>query len=84
MKIDERRHYYLFHCDSEQKYSSLPIVARKPTASDILNAIKSSSSTSQLTKQIMAPVWELIFGCQILVMNFILGGSKGYSLGISI
>ena len=37
MKIDERRHYLFI--DSEHKYSSLPIVARKPTASDILNQI---------------------------------------------
>jgi len=80
MTIDERRHCLFI--DSEHKYSSLPIAARKTTASDILNATKSSSSTSQLTKQ-MAPVWELIFGCHILVMNFIFGGSKGYSLGIS-
>ena len=36
-----------------------------------------------LTRQI-APVWEDILGCQILVLNFILGGSKGYCLGIRI
>ena len=36
----------------------------------------------QLTKQI-APVCELTLGCQILVMNLILGGSNGYSLLIS-
>mmetsp|Transcript_31084 Transcript_31084/g.64046 ORF Transcript_31084/g.64046 Transcript_31084/m.64046 type:complete len:190 (+) Transcript_31084:226-795(+) len=35
-----------------------------------------------MSKQI-APVCELTFGCQILVLNFILGGSKGYPLGIN-
>ena len=30
----------------------------------------------------MAPVYELIFGCQILVSNFIFGGLNGYSDGI--
>jgi hypothetical protein len=30
----------------------------------------------RISKQI-APVCELIFGCQILVSNFILGGLKG-------
>ena len=31
----------------------------------------------------MAPVWDDILGCQILVMNFIFGGSNGYCFGIS-
>jgi hypothetical protein len=29
----------------------------------------------------IAPVWEEIFGCHILVSNFILGGLYGYSGG---
>ena len=35
----------------------------------------------ELTRQI-APVWLLILGCQILVVNFIIGGSNGYWSGI--
>merc|ERR1719330_730068 len=30
----------------------------------------------------IAPVWEETLGCHTFVMNFIFGGSKGYSLGI--
>jgi len=36
-----------------------------------------------MSKQI-APVTELMLGCQILVQNFTLGGLNGYVSGISI
>jgi len=36
----------------------------------------------RISRQI-APVYELMFGCQIFVSNFIFGGLNGYSDGIS-
>jgi hypothetical protein len=35
----------------------------------------------RMSRQI-APVFEEMFGCQILVVNLIFGGSKGYAVGI--
>jgi hypothetical protein len=78
MQNDERQ---IFHYLWGTKKFFPPIGARKTKNQSSHMPSYHRHPQTQLTKQI-APVWELIFGCQILVMNFIFGGSKGYSFGI--
>lgn len=47
----------------------------------IAHVVGGNTTLTALTKQI-APVLDEILGCQILVTNFIFGGSKGYELGM--
>ena len=50
---------------------------------EVLIARAGDHSSFKISKHI-APVWEEILGCHILVSNYILGGLYGYSLGILI